>query len=194
MAATREVFKRSWNNKWDFFPPFSLLWRNIEDYFFFPHIKNTWRNLLKSGLGVWWTASPVKQIAIFSESTGPKLWWKSEETRHFFCARLWDSLSSGWPHSDWKEAGVGGWMGGGGDKTLDSWQISGAQDSEVTADGPRDWVEKVAENVKHAERHSRVEAERMHHKRNLKSEIIKMPPWCFYWTAHVIRLLRITHA
>lgn len=39
----------------------------------------------------------------------------------------------------------------GGNKMLDSWQIGGVQDSEVTADRLRDWEEKVAQNVKHAD-------------------------------------------
>lgn len=34
---------------------------------------------------------------------------------------------------------------------LDSWQITGVQDREMTDDSLRDWEEKVAENVKHAD-------------------------------------------
>lgn len=49
---------------------------------------------------------------------------------------------------------------------LDSWQINGVQDSEVTADRLRDWEEKVAENVKHADGYLH-EVERIHHPKKL---------------------------
>lgn len=96
------------------------------------------------------------------------------ETHHFFSAHLWDSLPNSWPESDWEEAGE--------NKMLDSWQIGEVRDSEMTADRLRDWEEKVAENVKHADGYLH-EVERIHHIYDvtfLQSEISKMSLHSFY--------------
>lgn len=96
--------------------------------------------------------SPIKQIAVWSFTRAGRLTGLNYDggvrERHI-TSSLHFSWIHCWPEYDWEEAHTK-------KKTADSWQIAGVQDGELTDDRRRDWEEKVAENVKHADGYRRM--------------------------------------